>query len=92
MNKTSTESEKQNNHIEITKGSTNIGPICYNVVTLSQAICVCVCAMRLLCRLMFYVNHIAIVLFVIFTYFSAIGAVILTKIDSNSKVRIELNE
>lgn len=92
MNKTSTESEKQNNHIEITKGSTNIGPICYNVVTLSQAICVCVCAMRLLCRLMFYVNHIAIVLFVIFTSFSAIGAVILTKIDSNSKVRIELNE
>lgn len=43
MNKTSTESEKQNNHIEITKGNTNIGPICYNVVTLSQAICVCVC-------------------------------------------------
>lgn len=43
MNKTSTESEKQNNHIEITKGSTNIGPICYNVVTLSQAICVYVC-------------------------------------------------
>lgn len=51
----------------------------------------CMCAMRLLCRLMFYVNHIAIVLFVIFTSFSAIGAVILTKIDSNSKVH-KLNE